>query len=140
MKATTPVECKELTRNITGFNHDSWKDVAKSHCKPRIEAKFMSNPYLVNMLQSTPEKMLVEACYDKLWGTGISLHDRDCLKRDMWSNIGIQGEILMEIRSSLTTQYSTNYMDTLPPSQAGDQNVQNITGSRLQELTNHALT
>ena len=140
MKATTPMECKELARNITGFNHDSWKDAAKSHCKPGIEAKFMSNPYLVNMLQSTPEKMLIEACYDKLWGTGIPLRDRDCLKRDMRSNIGIQGEILMEIRSSLTTQYSTNYMETLPPSQAGDQNVENITGSRLQELTNHTLT
>ena len=140
MKATTLMECKELAKNITGFNHDNWKDVAKSRCKPGIEAKFMSNPYLVNMLQSTGEKTLVKACYDKLWGTGIPRCDRNCLKRDMWSNIGIQGEILMEIRTSLTNQHSTNYMDTLPPSQVGDQNVQKSTGTSLQELTNHTLT
>ena len=140
MRATTLMECKELAKNIAGFNHDSWKEVAKSWCKPGIEAKFMSNPYLVNMLQSTGDKTLVEACYNKLWGTGIPLCGRDCLKRDMWSNIGIQGEILMKIRTSLTAQYSTNSMDTLPPSQSGNQDVPYISGASLQEVTEHALT
>ena len=119
MRATTPMECKELAKDITGFNSDSWKEVAKSRCKPGIEAKFMSNPYLINMLQSTGDKVLVEACYDKLWGTGIPLRDRDCSKREMWTNIGIQGEILMEIRSSLNTHYLNTCMDTLPPFQSG---------------------
>ena len=131
LKASSPLECKELARNISGFNYESWKEVAKSHCKPGIEAKFISNPYLINMLQSTGNKTFVEACYDKLWGTGIPLHDKDCRKKDLWSNTGIQGEILMEIRQSLKSQFTASHMDTLPPCQP---NGNPDTGS--QELTN----
>ena len=75
----------------------------------------MSNPYLVNMLQSTGNKTLVEACYDKLWGTEIPLRDKDCLKEEQWTNIGIQGEILMEIRETSKASFSVTPMDTISP-------------------------
>ena len=69
LKAATPQEYKDLARNIAGYNQERWNTVAKTLCKQGIEAKFMSNPYLVNILQSTGDKILVEPCYDKLWGT-----------------------------------------------------------------------
>ena len=98
MAADNPLDCKRLAQNIIGYNHDAWKRVAKEHCKPGIAAKFGSNIHLSHILKSTGSKTLVEACYDPLWGTGIPLKAKDCLNSDRWSNIGILGEILMEIR------------------------------------------
>ena len=135
LKATTPLECKELARKIAGFKQESWNGAAKSWCKPGIEAKFMSNPYLVSMLQSTGDKTLVEACYNKLWGTGIPFCDTDCLKDELWTNVGIQGEILMEIRETFKSQYSTTLMDTLPPSQSSNQEETMTRNASSQEVT-----
>ena len=46
--------------------------------------------------------MIVEACHDPLWGTGVPLRDKDCLKCEKWSGQEILGEILCELRSELT--------------------------------------
>ena len=97
LNARIPLECKEIAREITNYNHESWREVAKERCKPGIAAKFLNNEHLIKLLKSTKQKKLVEACYDKLWGTRVPLHDNDCLNENMWTNFGIQGEILLEI-------------------------------------------
>ena len=101
MASLTPLECKNASRNITGYNHDEWKQHAKELCKPGIAAKFGSNSSLMNLLHSTGEKMLVESCHDQLWGTGVPLRDKDCLNREKWCGAGILGEILMELRTEI---------------------------------------
>ena len=53
------------------------------------------------MFEVTEDKLLVEACYEKLWGTGIPLHHPDCLNKEKWSNKGIMSEMLGEIRDEL---------------------------------------
>ena len=98
MAAENPLDCKRLAQNISGYNHDDWRRVAKEFCKPGIAAKFGSNLHLSHILKSTGNKTLVEVCYDPLWGTGVPLKAKDCLNSERWSNIGILGEILMEIR------------------------------------------
>ena len=55
----------------------------------------------------------MEACYDQLWGTGIPLKDGDCLTEDKWTNVGIQGEMLMEICHELNQ--NANH-EQFPPS------------------------
>ena len=49
------------------------------------------------MFEVTEDKLLVEACYEKLWGTGIPLHHPDCLNKEKWSNKGIMSEMLGEL-------------------------------------------
>ena len=98
MATENPLDCKHLVQTISGYNHDAWKRVAKELCKPGIAAKFGSNLHLSCILKSTGDKTLVEACCDSLWGTGIPLKAKDCLNSQRWTNIGILGEILMEIR------------------------------------------
>ena len=50
----------------------------------------------MNILLNTGNKRLIESSFDRLWGSGIPLHN------DNWSSgvtsIGILGEMLMEIR------------------------------------------
>ena len=101
LHASTPRECKQLSKGIVKYKHDSWAKMAKELCKPGISAKFSQNPELARMFEVTGNKMLVEACYEKLWGTGIPLHHPDCLNREKWSNTGIMCEMLTEIGEEL---------------------------------------
>ena len=101
MKAKTSLECKN-------YNHEEWKLEAKELCKPGIRAKFCTSSTLTNLLLSTGEKMIVEACHDELWGTGIPLQDKNCLVRENWTGQGIMGEILTELRQ----EFFNNSLDT----------------------------
>ena len=40
MNAITPCECKQLSKNITGYDAAAWSKMAKVLCKPGIQAKF----------------------------------------------------------------------------------------------------
>ena len=108
MNAATPLECKELAHEIHGYDQESWAAVVKEKCKPGILAKFTSsnNTCLGHLLLTTGQKKIVEACYNSLWGTGVPLKDKDCLKEHKWENIGVQGEILMEVRELLNEKLS----------------------------------
>ena len=53
---------------------------------------------------------IVEASYDSMWGTGISLHQRDCLDTNKKKSSGLLGKMLMQIRSHL--QKIPRAMDT----------------------------
>ena len=102
-------QCKDLARNITNFNRDSWNDNAKEMCESGISAKFEQNPELAEILTSTENKTLVECCSDWVWGNGVPLFDDNCLKPEFWSSQGILGEILEEVRSKL--QESTQILN-----------------------------
>ena len=54
----------------------------------------------MRVLASTDKCTLVENSKDSLWGTGITLQSNDALDRDKWKNVGILGEILMNIRDT----------------------------------------
>ena len=101
LHAVTPRECKQFSKGIVNYNYDSWANMAKELCKPGISAKFFQNPDLAKMFEVTGNKSLVEACYEKLWGTGIPLHHPDCLNQEKWYNKGIMCEMLSELREEL---------------------------------------
>ena len=107
MSSNSAIECKKLSANIIGYNHEEWKKVAKDVCKPGIAAKFGSSPELSKILKSTGKKTLVESCHDQFWGTGVPLGRKECLNRDKWSGIGTMGEILMDIRDNLLPNEET---------------------------------
>ena len=96
----------------------------------RIKAKFTQNPWLANLLLSTNDEILVETTYDKVWGTGIPLHRKECTDRSQWNGIGIMGEILMAVpevlRSTSSKRPTEQPMETAhiesaakPPSKEG---------------------
>ena len=96
-----------------------WSEIAKEMCLPGIKAKFHQNLPLLLLLQSTDNQTIVESSYDNIWGTGIPLRDRNCLNQKQWKNIGILGEILMDIRreslgqtSNITSQNNKESKDT----------------------------
>ena len=63
--------------------------------------KFEQNDHLVATLLATNNMMIAEASRDKLWGTGISLNDKDALSREKWENPGWLSRILTSIRDDL---------------------------------------
>ena len=101
LATTNALDSKKEARNIRNYDQKQWEEMAKSMCYDGIKAKFVQNSWLKKLLLSTNDDTLAEATYDKLWGTGIPLHHRDCTDRNKWHNIGIMGEILMAIREEL---------------------------------------
>ena len=98
MQCKTPIDAKTLSHNITNFDKDSWKVVAKNACQPGITAKFEQNSLLLQFLLATSALKLAESSYDKLWSTGLPLNDDEALNQTHWHNQGLLGEILMDIR------------------------------------------
>ena len=99
--STTAMECKTEAKNIRYYDQQLWEESAKSLCYDGIKSKFAQNPWLKSLLLSTNDEILAEATFDKVWGTGLPLHQRDCTNRTQWHGIGIMGEILMAIREEL---------------------------------------
>ena len=95
--------CEFQYQNLT-LMEDNWRMVAKYMCFDGLMEKFTQNPTLVDTLLKTSNKTLVECSFDRIWGNGIPLGDRSCMDRQKWHNVGILGEMLMEIRSQLRTQ------------------------------------
>ena len=108
MNPKTALDCKCISKDIVNYDHEKWKTEAKSRCEEGIKAKFMQNSGLRLYLLNTGEKRIIESCSDKLWGTGIQLHDKNCLNPSYWNSQGILGEILKNIRTSIHDIIGTN--------------------------------
>ena len=107
--AETPLECKQLSRDIVNFNEDNWRQVAKNMCQEGINEKFKQNPTLSEILLQTGDKKIVECSFDKHWGNGLPLSNRGCLDKRMWANNGgILGEMLETTRMMLRSTSSPN--------------------------------
>ena len=105
-----------------------WSEIAKEMCHPGIKAKFHQNTPLLLLLQSTEKQTLVEASHDNVWGTGIPLSDINCLNRKHWKNIGILGEILMDIRKE--SLHSQSHI--MSPNSEDPRITQNMTNPNLK--------
>ena len=51
MAATTPLEFKQLFKNIIGFQLESWLSMTKELYKPRISVQLTQNPSLAHQLE-----------------------------------------------------------------------------------------
>ena len=97
LNTNEPFEAKTLSRNIQNYDKDSWKAIARDACYPGIHAKFEQNPLLKHFLQSTKPTTLCESSYNRFWGTGLALHDKNALNPAYWVNTGLLGDILMDL-------------------------------------------
>ena len=97
LSSTSALKCKELGRSVKNCNIQEWNKKAKELCFPGILCKFQQNPGLAAFLKNTGDKILLECCYDNIWGNGIPLSSPDCIVTNKYKHQGIQGEMLEEI-------------------------------------------
>ena len=102
------MDSKETARDINNFNRRAWNEVAEELCYEGVKQKFLQKQHLLDELQKTGDKILVESSYDDVWGTGIPLSNRNCLVKEHWKSIGILGRILMNIRESISNEEAQN--------------------------------
>ena len=87
---------------------DKWKHEAKLRCEEGIKARFMQNVPLHSYLLNTKDKKIVECSNDKFWGTDIPMYEEDCLNPRKWTSQGLLGEILENIRASISDILGSN--------------------------------
>ena len=65
-------------------------------------AKFSQNSHLNDYLQSTEDKVLVEASpYDRIWGIGLGENTPEINNPKQWKGLNLLGFALMEVRAKL---------------------------------------
>ena len=56
LNAKSALECKRLSKDISNYNHEQWKEVARNRCEEGIMAKFMQNVVIRTYLLKTEKK------------------------------------------------------------------------------------
>ena len=102
LKSETALDAKRLSYRIVNFNRQQWVREGYKICERGVRAKFEQNELLMNMLKTTQPRVLAESSLDRLWGTGLSLNDKDALNANKWNGEGWLSRILMGIRDDHT--------------------------------------
>ena len=108
MATSSTSKCKELGRSVKNCVTQEWNNRAKELCLPGLVCKFQQNSGLAAFLINTGSKVLLECCYDTVWGNGYPLSDPDCINSNKHENQGIQGEMLEEVRDILRSRFTDN--------------------------------
>ena len=97
-----PAVCKRLGAKVNIPDYKLWDDESKTIMFEGCLAKFKQNKDLHDFLLSTKETILLEASpYDKKWGIGMSLNDKDLFKPDCWRGANNLGKTLQKVRDEL---------------------------------------
>jgi hypothetical protein len=97
-----PSRQKMLARSIRGFDDNKWIEVCEDIMHKGLMAKFSQNPDLLEALESTGHRYILEASpKDKFWGTGVSLANSACLNRSKHTGLNRLGKILENVRENL---------------------------------------
>lgn len=94
-----PKKIKILGRKIKNFDEEEW-----NHDKLKIVTqgniyKFSQDPILKAILYNTKNKLLIEASpYDRVWGVGIGIKNKDIYDTDKWKGENLLGKALITAR------------------------------------------
>lgn len=106
LDARHPSDAKQLGRLVPGFEEAKWNAVAKQCVFRGNMGKFTQNPLMLQQLMTTHGTTLVEASpTDVIWGIGLGEHDPLRFDRANWRGTNWLGEVLEEVRESLTLAY-----------------------------------
>lgn len=93
---------KQEGRKVLNFNESVWDSKKISIVAVANREKFYQNEYLLKLLQSTGDSILVEASpYDKIWGAGIKKEDPRITDPNQWLGQNLLGKTLMQVRETL---------------------------------------
>lgn len=93
-------ELKELNRKIIWYESKEWVDRRYNIVKRGIIAKFSSNDELLRKFLVFPKYGVFVNCnpYDRVWGCGMSILDKDVKDESNWRGLNLLGKILTEVR------------------------------------------
>ncbi len=103
LSAKKASEHKALGKTISPFDGKLWRQMEGKIARKALHAKFSQNEDLRRKLLSTGTKELVEAGphWEKIWGAGLRLHDKDITVKEKWNGKNLLGTLLGEVRDEL---------------------------------------
>jgi len=102
LKCISPKDVKALGRKVQNFDYKEWTKHKTKIVKNGNYLKFKQQPDLWDYLNSTGNKILVEASpYDKVWGIGMKKGDKGIDNPNNWKGENLLGYALMEVRDKL---------------------------------------
>jgi ribA/ribD-fused uncharacterized protein len=97
-----PKIIKALGRQVKYFNAKEWDKIKYKIVLDGNFYKFSQNQEMLKILQSTGNKILVEASpYDKIWGIGVDENNEKIYNPNYWKGENLLGFALMEVRDVL---------------------------------------
>ena len=103
MMESDPAEIKRLGKSISrnpAITSSNDQQHGLQIMERALISKF-SNPRLRSFLLATRNKKIIEASYDKFWGSEKGLYDKDCLNQATPCGENHQGALLVKIRESI---------------------------------------
>lgn len=101
LEAKSPARQKKLGRQIKNFDKEIWNQVCRDIVYKGNYAKFTQNKSLMDSLEQTKGKLLVEASpYDCIWGIGLSIYDAQS-DSSKWKGTNWLGEAITKVRKDL---------------------------------------
>lgn len=105
LSITDVAEIKDLGRQVHKFDDKIWDANKKDLMVKGLYAKFACNKDLADKLVSTGDKVLAEcAVKDRIWGIGLSMHDKRRFDTSCWTGQNLLGECLMTVRGMLNVK------------------------------------
>lgn len=102
LKETSPSKIKKLGRLVRNYNDEIWERKRRQVVYYANLEKFSQNPELKRKLLAAKGAILAEcAVGDKVWGTGLSQRNPNCIFPGKWTGKNLLGEMPMEIRADL---------------------------------------
>jgi len=102
LKASTPMQCKQLGRKVRNFVEEEWKKHNRRIIYEGNFLKFSQNPSLLEALKETEGTSLVEASpTDRIYGIGLAASDPRAKSRNTWKGRNLLGEVLTELRDNI---------------------------------------
>ncbi|MDQ9009358.1 NADAR family protein [Acinetobacter gerneri] len=99
----TPGEVKALGRKVKNYDEEIWQAHRFNIVVEGNRAKFSQNSGLKQFLQSTQNRILVEASpVDNIWGIGLAEDHLDATNPESWQGLNLLGFALMEARQQLS--------------------------------------
>lgn len=100
--APDPATAKQLGREVTGYDHDTWVAHRVDIVLDANRAKFGQHPDLADYLTGTGDAVLVEAApNDAVWGIGLAADDPRFGDPARWPGLNLLGFALMTVRAEL---------------------------------------
>ncbi len=101
LKMDEPREMKKLSKKIR-VHREAWITRGEELIKEGVKEKFKQNQDLRKHLMSTAGSVLVEATWDRVWGSGIPLYKKESQDPTKWKGANQLGKMLAEIRAEMT--------------------------------------
>ena len=102
LRITNPYQLIDLQKEIVNVDRRRWEHEAKRILYLANMAKYTQNISAREALLNTADDVIGEASFSRTWGIGMSIGDVRALNTDRWKGRNVMGNILMNIRESLS--------------------------------------